>query len=695
MVHRSLLALLFVLLPAAFCRLPGAQAAVSSMGIYRRADCTTIHAPVVGKTFCFDATANRLKIWTGSRWVQPFDGIIFASDFGARFDAKRVTDGVMTATSNVLTSPTARFKKADVDKTVDVAGAGVAGTHLLTRIAGYTSPTRVTLAAAASRTVNNAVVVYGSDDTTGIQNALNTLAVGTEVGNLRIIMPAGLSIISATLIPPNSASHFSLEGACMFCTQLWWLGTTSSPMIKATNAHSVSLRNFALRGYETRPPSHGIQIHKAAGQVGHWAPQRVEVQNVMVGNLYGEWVDTCLAFTAETGQDANNENALILNPYFHCTTYGISVEHSNSLLHRVFAGSIYGGSAAINTVSGAAADGSLSLYGVTLGSTTNGHLFRLGRGRHVVSVVEGTAESTQSGTGFLTTPSSIGTGSVISVIGGSYQLGDPGAGDAASTIFFDATSGRLEMMGVNLATPNGARFRFPSTGSQVDIRGGQHILTTLQFNNEVRVDGAFNSNCCATITNLGSGTLRVKDGTGGFAEPRDLGDTASPNVDGWNQYETQGRMTITSFTGGSPGQEVTIYSQNTRVIQQGGNIRMVDGQNRTLVPGAMIKLRKSSAPYGGRWYEVANTPTRAHYFLNLPVLGSVPGCVDSAEQPLTGAAFGDTVNASVDIALPAAQQLTAFVSSAGKITFRVCQLSEAAADPDGSGATYRADLWKR
>jgi hypothetical protein len=40
--------------------------------------------------------------------------------------------------------------------------------------------------------------------------------------------------------------------------------------------------------------------------------------------------------------------------------------------------------------------------------------------------------------------------------------------------------------------------------------------------------------------------------------------------------------------------------------------------------------------------------------------------------------------------MQAAQQMTCFVNAADQVTFRVCQFSGAAADPDGGGATYRA-----
>lgn len=85
----------------------------------------------------------------------------------------------------------------------------------------------------------------------------------------------------------------------------------------------------------------------------------------------------------------------------------------------------------------------------------------------------------------------------------------------------------------------------------------------------------------------------------------------------------------------------------------------------------------------------------ATFSVNLSAPGAVPGCVESAAQTLTGAALGNTVLGSMNVALPASYILQAYVSAADGVIFRLCQLAGAAADPDGGGgATYRADVWQ-
>jgi hypothetical protein len=55
----------------------GSANATAQVGIFSRADCTTLVAPSTGRTFCFDQTANQLKSWSGGTWktiVQTTDG---------------------------------------------------------------------------------------------------------------------------------------------------------------------------------------------------------------------------------------------------------------------------------------------------------------------------------------------------------------------------------------------------------------------------------------------------------------------------------------------------------------------------------------------------------------------------------------------------------------------------------------------
>lgn len=80
----------------------------------------------------------------------------------ASTDALKVTDGAMTAASNVLDSATGAFTSAHVGRKIVVVGAGASNGNLETTIATFVSPTQVTTAINASTTVTNAVVAWGT-----------------------------------------------------------------------------------------------------------------------------------------------------------------------------------------------------------------------------------------------------------------------------------------------------------------------------------------------------------------------------------------------------------------------------------------------------------------------------------------------------------------------------------------------------
>jgi len=72
---------------------------------------------------------SQVPVWstTDSKYHPSFQGSnagLNPKDYGAKMDYRRVTDGVMSASSTTLTSATANFTQADVGKTIGVMGAG-------------------------------------------------------------------------------------------------------------------------------------------------------------------------------------------------------------------------------------------------------------------------------------------------------------------------------------------------------------------------------------------------------------------------------------------------------------------------------------------------------------------------------------------------------------------------------------------
>lgn len=94
----------------------------------------------------------------------------------------------------------------------------------------------------------------------------------------------------------------------------------------------------------------------------------------------------------------------------------------------------------------------------------------------------------------------------------------------------------------------------------------------------------------------------------------------------------------------------------------------------------------------GRVQNVRRIETSAA--LNFAAPGAVPGVTDQ-NVTLTGAEFGDIVVVGCSITTPAGfLPPIGFVSAANTITVRWAQLTGAAADPDGAGATYQIDVWR-
>ncbi len=81
--------------------------------------------------------------------------------------------------------------------------------------------------------------------------------------------------------------------------------------------------------------------------------------------------------------------------------------------------------------------------------------------------------------------------------------------------------------------------------------------------------------------------------------------------------------------------------------------------------------------------------------LNFAAPGAVPGICAVKTIAVPGAAMGDTVVVSALIGPPAGfVPPIGWVSATDVVTVTWFQLTGVAADPDGAGTTYRADVWK-
>lgn len=163
----------------------GASLPLTTLGDTLYENATPAPARLPGNT---STTRNFLtQAGTGSASAAPAWGTIAPSDlsvtfpwrfyaddpaYGAKGDG-RVLGDVVTNGTAVITSATANFTAADVNKYILIHGAnGTTSGPLITTIASRQSATQVTLASAASASVSNCPAVYGTDDTAAINSAV-------------------------------------------------------------------------------------------------------------------------------------------------------------------------------------------------------------------------------------------------------------------------------------------------------------------------------------------------------------------------------------------------------------------------------------------------------------------------------------------------------------------------------------------
>lgn len=126
-------------------------------------------------------------------------------DYGAVGDGKIAIDGSMTSGSGTLTCSTSSpFTAGDVGKAIMVKGASTTQqTTLVGTITGYTNASTVTVSVNASTTISNAVVMWGTDDTTEIQAAIDA-AVAYAIAH------SGNAVV---LIPPAPGRFYAIAGS--------------------------------------------------------------------------------------------------------------------------------------------------------------------------------------------------------------------------------------------------------------------------------------------------------------------------------------------------------------------------------------------------------------------------------------------------------------------------------------------------
>jgi len=211
------------------------------------------------------ASQQSIKAYADNGFI-PIGHNYFSGMYAAGNDLIELQDAAITASGTTLTSASNPFVAGDVGKEVVIRGAGASNAFLATTIASYTGAGEVEVTAAAGTTVSNAEAVFGTNDTTAIQNAINAISTagGGTLNLSRYHLCYGLDLPANVTINGLSNANYI---RCMES------GNTAGILISGSGA---GLTNVRLKGpFPSQPTradldsgsqpalfNHGVEIKK-------------------------------------------------------------------------------------------------------------------------------------------------------------------------------------------------------------------------------------------------------------------------------------------------------------------------------------------------------------------------------------------------------------------------------------------------
>jgi hypothetical protein len=190
---------------------------------------------------------------------------------GAKDDFTAILSSTVTISngSHALAVSGASFASSDVGKSIAVQGAGAAGGFLATTISAYTSPTQVTLTAAASTGVSGTSNVwYGTNNATALNKA--TAAAGSRC----VLVPAaahGYLTDDAVSLPNNGC----LSGFSRIASTIWVMPTFNlsalGVLVMPTVQPGPAIRNIGLQAVQPDTSTFANLIAYPPAVLGHGA----------------------------------------------------------------------------------------------------------------------------------------------------------------------------------------------------------------------------------------------------------------------------------------------------------------------------------------------------------------------------------------------------------------------------------------
>jgi hypothetical protein len=455
-----------------------------------------------------------------------------------------------------------------------------------------------------------------ADSTTAVQAVLNLMQPSTNYnGNPKIYAPAGTYKVSSTLSPVNSASNFVIEGDGKDSTVLVWNGSAGIPMFKFINPRSIWMDDLSLYGKSSAKPSAMVQYHRASGGTIGAATGFCGLRNVRIGDGTGDHTKAVVT-SADGGQDSNNEQHIFENvDVIAPATYGYHFSHSNSLLHRIYGGSIQSyGTAAISNDCAGANNSSFYVFGTAFAGSNDSVIFEVGNPRVAIEIYSSFHENVAA-TNTKVLSEIAGApfvGGALKIYGGYYHMNDP---TTTSTIVWNGDADSvLEFHGSTITSPSGVTFNFKGAG-RVTFFGGANTTNSLTYNGETTLLHTKEGAGAPTYTQAGVGTLRLVRSAGSsnldVSEKITSGATFSASgrsTEGLIILEHGGATNVTAITNGYVGQIITLFANNgntTLVHAVATNAPYLQGgANFTMSAGNSITLRKAGSYLSNVWVEM-------------------------------------------------------------------------------------------
>jgi hypothetical protein len=216
----------------------------------------------IGKVVCIPyagtgATVGQSHMTTIASVTDAHTIVLAAAPTLSIAGTRTVTDAAINSGSTTLTSATANFTQGDIGKKISIPGAGLTianggGAPQTDYIATLVSATQVTLTRRALATVSaqtltipGATLIYGSDDTNPLQNAINASASTKQP----LVIEPGRYLITASLVP---VSNTKIAGYGAQATTIYPCGTGSWSAFQnaQTAVPSNALSDIQLTDFE-------------------------------------------------------------------------------------------------------------------------------------------------------------------------------------------------------------------------------------------------------------------------------------------------------------------------------------------------------------------------------------------------------------------------------------------------------------